>query len=138
MMDYSAETNQYFLKVTDNLNKVGRPLSGKEKAAILFSELGGIAGDSVMEYLNTDELKKLRKSIKRLGYRVDVKNEVSALNDANNFGIRRGISNPISSDEQIEEYVRTHSNAKGNELRNIISQNPTAIADALRAWMKEE
>lgn len=137
-MNYSAETNEYFYKVTQNLNNAKRPLSGREKAAILFSEIGGLAGDGVINYLSTDEIKKLRRSIKGLGYNVNKSNEVDALQEANDFGIRVGISKPIHTDAQIEEIVRAQSNPKENSLRNFIAQNPTAIADALRAWMKED
>ncbi len=137
-MNYSAETNEYFYKVTQDYNKKSRPLSGREKAAILFSEIGGIAGDNIINYLSTDEIKKLRRSIKGLGYNVNKSKEVEALQEANDFGIRVGISRPIHTDEQIEEIVRSQSNPKENNLRNFIAQNPTAIADALRAWMKED
>ena len=127
--------NDYFIKLADSYPQ---HLTGSEKAAILFGELG-FTGDTILNYLSDAELRKLKNAMKRLGKNVNWSDEVSALQEANEYGIQRGIYRPIHSDAEIAEYVRNNSaSAKENSFRNMISQNPDAIANALRAWMSEE
>ncbi|MBQ7157866.1 MAG: hypothetical protein IJS09_00365 [Treponema sp.] len=127
--------NEPFQMVT---NDYRRPLSGKEKAAILMGELGGSA-ESVFEYLSDSELKKLRKSMRSLGKRVNWQDETAVLQETNDWGLRKGLANPIHTDAEIAAFIKTSEKAeKESEIRNMMRKNPDAIAQALSAWLKED
>ncbi|MCH5288567.1 MAG: hypothetical protein J1E32_01470 [Treponema sp.] len=127
--------NDSFQMVTENFR---RPLSGKEKAAILLGELGGSA-ESVFEYLSDAEVKKLRKAMRSLGKKVNWADETAVLAETNKWGVRKGIAKPIHSDAEIAALIKTtERNEKQNELRNLFLKNPDAIANALGAWLKED
>ena len=127
--------NEPFQMVT---NDYRRPLSGKEKAAILLGELGGSA-ESLFEYFSTDELKKLRKAMRSLGKRVNWQDESAALQETHDWGMRKGLSNPIHTDSEIAAFIKTSEKAeKESGIRDMMRKNPDAIAQALSAWLKED
>jgi flagellar biosynthesis/type III secretory pathway M-ring protein FliF/YscJ len=127
--------NEPFQMVTDNYR---RPLSGKEKAAILLGELGGSA-ESVFEYLSTAELKKLRKSLRSLGKRVVWPDETAVLQENHEWGLRKGLTRPIHTDSEIAAFIKTSEKAeKESGIRDMMRKNPDAIAQALSAWLKED
>lgn len=127
--------NESFQMVTERYR---RPLSGKEKAAILLGELGGSA-ESIFEHLTDAEVKKLRKAMRSLGKKVNWADETDVLAEANEWGVRKGIAKPVRSDAEIAAFVKTaERKEKENEFRNMFLQNPDAIANALGAWLKED
>ncbi|MDE5797471.1 MAG: hypothetical protein K2H73_00370 [Treponemataceae bacterium] len=127
--------NEPFQMVTGQYR---RPLSGKEKAAILLGELGGSA-EGIFEHLTDAEVKKLRKAMRSLGKKVHWADETDVLAEANEWGVRKGIAKPVHSDAEIAALVKTaERKEKENEFRTMFLQNPDAIANALGAWLKED
>lgn len=127
--------NDPFQMVTDNYR---RPLSGREKAAILLGELGGSA-EGIYEHLSDAEVKKLRKAMRALGKKVNWADETDVLSETNEWGVRKGIASPVHSDAQIAAMIKTtERKEKENEFRNMFLKNPDAIANALSAWLKED
>lgn len=127
--------NEPFQMVTEN---VRRPLSGKEKAAILLGELGGSA-ESVFDHLSTAELKRLRKSLRSLGKRVNWPDETAVLQETHAWGLRKGLADPIHTDSEIAAFIKTSEKAeKESGIRDMMRKNPDAIAQALSAWLKED
>lgn len=127
--------NDPFQMVTDDYR---RPLSGKQKAAMLLGELGGSA-EGVFEHLSTDEVKKLRKAMRSLGKQVNWAEETDVLAETNEWGVRKGIARPVHTDAQIAAMIKTtEKKTKENEFRNMFLKNPDAIANALSAWLKED
>lgn len=127
--------NEPFQMVTQQYR---RPLSGKEKAAILLGELGGSA-EGIFEHLTDAEVKKLRKAMRSLGKKVNWTDETDVLAEANEWGVRKGIAKPVHSDAEIAALVKTaERKEKENEFRTMFLQNPDAIANALGAWLKED
>ena len=127
--------NEPFQMVTEN---VRRPLSGKEKAAILLGELGGSA-ESVFDHLSTAELKRLRKSLRSLGKRVSWPDETAVLQETHAWGLRKGLADPIHTDSEIAAFIKTSEKAeKESGIRDMMRKNPDATAQALSAWLKED
>lgn len=113
-------------------------LSGRQKAAILITELGSFNTDKVLSYLSDSEVERLLSAVGMLG-KVSIGDEIRVLSELNDFGVRRGISKPIRSDAEIRAEMNAEKhNIKNNELREFINQNPDAIANALSAWMRED
>lgn len=120
-----------FLKVPE--------LSGREKAAILVTELGAEGTQKVFACLRPSEVERVLGSVSALG-QVSVADEVRVLSELNAFGVRRGIARPVRSDEEIRaeiESLRRNGEVPGG-LREFINKNPDTIANALSAWMGEE
>ena len=111
-------------------------LSGLEKAAILITELGSFNTDKVLSFLSEQEKAKLFNAVGLLG-NVGIESEIRVLEEANRFGVKRGIAAPVRSDKEIAEEMNSMS-GKNSKLREYINQNPDSIASALSAWMREE
>ncbi|MBQ6781112.1 MAG: hypothetical protein IJP62_07735 [Treponema sp.] len=127
--------NEPFQMVTDDYR---RPLSGKEKAAILLGELGASA-DAVIDHLDDAELKKLRRAMRSLGKQVNWSDETAVLQETHSWGMRKGLVNPIHTDAEIARFIKTSEKAeKESGIRDMMRKNPDAIAQALSAWLKED
>ena len=120
-----------FLKVPE--------LSGKEKAAILITELGAEGTEKVFACLRPAEVQKILGAVSSL-QNVSISDEIKVLSELNNFGITRGISRPIHTDDEIRAEIAQirKNNGMPGELRDFINKNPDTIANALSAWMGEE
>ena len=114
-------------------------LSGKEKAAVLVTEIGSEGANKVFACLRPSEVDKILKAVSSLG-KVHISDEIKVLSELNAFGVRRGITRPVRSDEEIRAEIEAQKELRGvpKELRKFINQNPDTIADALSAWMGEE
>ncbi len=120
-----------FLKVPE--------LSGKEKAAILITEIGSEGTEKIFACLRPSEVEKIMGAVSTLK-KVGIHDEIRVLSELNVFGVRRGISRPVRTDDEIRaeiEKIRAERGMSG-DLREFINQNPDTIASALRDWMGEE
>lgn len=114
-------------------------LSGYEKIAILLGEIGREASRPILDRLNlqTKQIKKIRKAMKKLGYYdpndfIQTSKEVSVLSEMVNYVMNKthAIFKPKVSynlQSQTEQ-----------EISSVIKQNPDAIANVLKAWLKED
>lgn len=120
-----------FLKVPE--------LSGVEKAAILLTELGSFNTSKVFSLLSEKEISKLLAAVSSLR-KVSTADEIRVLMEANEFGVKKGISKPVRSDAEIRAEMQAQAlgRDKNKDLRDFINQNPDTIASALSAWMGEE
>ena len=135
----------------NNFIKTTQPiLSGPEKVAILLAEIGPLFNsnyDQLFEamHLSTDEIKKIRKAMKKLGRYAPAKTsyengmeqinkEQAVLKEALDFGVRRGIANNPTTKEV------THKTLKDfipSDVKDLANQNPEDVANVLRSWLKE-
>lgn len=131
--------------------KITKPvLSGPEKVAILLAEIGPLFNsnyDQLFEamHLSTDEIKKIRKAMKKLGRYAPAKTlyengmdqinkEQSVLQEALEFGVRRGIAKMPAANET------THKTLKDfipSDVKNLANQKPEDVANVLRSWLSE-
>lgn len=116
-----------FTKVTD---KYGRYLTGKEKAAILMSELGSRGGERVISFLSTKEIHALNKQMSKLGKSYDSLCDLQVLEETNRFGQMRGIA-----PERVERPVQE---TKQNSVVDAIKSNPEVLAKVLSQWLSAE
>ena len=125
--------NPYFSKTSTSY------ITGKEKAAIFAGELNAGAFSAVEAYLPREDKIKLTKALKALGRRVDFIKEIDVLEEANFWGVQRGIASRIHSDEEIANAVEIHN--KMNILRGSaaspVNVDPSVIAGVLGHWLKE-
>ena len=125
--------NPYFSKTSTPY------ISGKEKAAIFAGELNAGAFSAVEAYLSREDKIRLTKALKALGRRVDFTREIDVLEEANYWGVQRGIAHQIHSDEEIASAVAIHN--KMNILRggsaSPVNVDPSVIASVLGHWLKE-
>ena len=115
-------------------------LSGKEKAAILLTELGSFNTGKVFSLLSEKEIEKLLAAVASLR-KVTMQDEIRVLTEVNEFGVKKGIAKPIRSDAEIRAEMNEqilNGKDKNKDLRDFINQTPDTIANALRDWMREE
>lgn len=117
-----------FTKVTD---KYGRYLSGKEKAAILMSELGVRAGSDVVDFLSTKELRVLSRQMKKLGTSYDPMCDLQVLEETSRFGQMKGIA-PKALEKTVQQ------SAGQNQVADTMRNNPEALAKVLSQWLSAE
>ena len=125
-------------------------LSGPEKVAVLLAEIGPLFNsnyDQLFEaiHLSADEIKKIRKAMKKLGRYAPAKTsyengleqiakEQSVLQELLEFGARRGIAKIPATKET------THKTLKDfipSDVKNLANQNPEDVANVLRTWLSE-
>ena len=112
-------------------------LTGKEKADILFSELGGNVTGGMLKYFSTQELRTIRKSLKRLrGY--SRANEIKTLEEANRFGFARKILKLSPALLNREEYAKLHENDGNKQMLRNLAKNADAVANVISVWLKED
>ena len=112
-------------------------LTGKEKAAILFSELGGNVTGGMLKYFSTQELRTIRKSLKRLrGY--SRANEIKTLEEANRFGFARKFLKLSPALLNREEYAKLHENDGNKQMLRNLAKNADAVANVISVWLKED
>ena len=82
-------------EMTTDINNI--PISGSQKAAVLFTELGSSVTTQMLSYFSDYELKKLRQAVGKLGAYSPKKSnfakvqqrEIRVLEDACKFGIKK-------------------------------------------------
>lgn len=115
-------------------------IPGKKKAAILFGELGS-AAESVMDYLNEGEKRKLLKAMRKLGSRynphnpAEVRDEIQVLETLERFGKVRNIYRDVASERKAFEKKMAAPTA---QIRTAIDNYPEKVASVLSAWLSKE
>ena len=125
-------------------------LSGSEKAAILLAEIGPLFNSNYDQlfgamHLSDEEIRKIRKSMKKLGKyepgkvsfvkgMEQIKQEQSVLQEALEFGVRRGIAKMPASNELTHKTLKDFIPA---DLKNLANQKPEEVANVLRTWLGE-
>ena len=125
-------------------------ISGPEKVAILLAEIGPFFNsnyDQLFEamHLSDEEIRKIRKSMKKLGKyepgkvsfekgMEQIKQEQSVLQEALEFGVRRGIAEMPAGNEVTHKKLKDFIPAN---LKNLANQNPEEVANVLRTWLGE-
>ena len=116
-------------------------IPGKKKAAILFGELDTAAAESVMEYLNEGEKRKLLKAMRKLGTRYnpnnpsEVRQEIQVLETLERFGKVRNIYRDVAGERIAFEKKMAAPTA---QIRNAIDNHPDQVASVLSAWLKKD
>ena len=116
-------------------------IPGKKKAAILFGELDTAAAESVMEYLNEGEKRKLLKAMRKLGTRYnpnnpsEVRQEIQTLETLERFGKVRNIYRDVAGERKAFEKKMAAPTA---QIRNAIDNYPDKVASVLSAWLSKD
>ncbi|MBQ9625574.1 MAG: hypothetical protein IJR40_00185 [Treponema sp.] len=116
-------------------------IPGKKKAAILFGELDTAAAESVMEYLNEGEKRKLLKAMRKLGTRYnpnnpsEVRQEIQVLETLERFGKVRNIYRDVAGERKAFEKKMAAPTA---QIRNAIDNYPDKVASVLSAWLSKD
>ena len=115
-------------------------LTGKEKAAILFSELGVLGTKEMLKYFSTAELKKLRKALQSLpeyNYH-QIPKENSVLVESLKFGMAKRLC--VVSPELLTSahYSKFHEYDASKAFLKGLSKNADAVANVLSVWLKED
>ena len=116
-------------------------IPGKKKAAILFGELDTDAAESVMEYLNEGEKRKLLKAMRKLGTRYnpnnpsEVRQEIQVLETLERFGKVRNIYRDVAGERKAFEKKMAAPTA---QIRNAIDNYPDKVASVLSAWLSKD
>ena len=124
-----------FIRVTDDLPKI----SGRQKAAILLTELGmePELRDKLYKLLKLtpEEQQKLRLAMEGLGpynpeNELHVKRENAVLEEFFSYGIKRGLW--TEADKNRKVYSGNTPEAK---IRNMVDDNPEGVAQILKSWL---
>lgn len=127
--------------------EINIPLTGRQKAAILFAELGVSGTKDMLEYFSSDELKKLRKSIENLppynpafsAFPKNQQKEIKVLEEVCRFGVNHKYLPKEVLDKKDYGFVMTGSNAdKQNSIIKQVVDNPDTISKVLRTWLGED
>ena len=116
-------------------------IPGKKKAAILFGELDTAAAESVMEYLNEGEKRKLLKAMRKLGTKynpnnpAEVRDEIRVLETLERFGKVRNIYRDVAGERKAFEKKMAAPTA---QIRTAIDNYPDKVASVLSAWLSKD
>jgi len=132
--------DNYFTKQVDATRK---PLTGRQRAALLFSLLGRDGFESLTPYLSDKEIQLLRKSMKSIKNRIDVEEDVSVLESLRKYGEATNLwpekQHPDSG--YTKGYFETHS-----QYQPPVQENTPAamgiksedIARVLSMWLQDD
>lgn len=121
-------------------------MTGYEKIAVLLGELGNGASDAVLDKLNLtgEQISKIRKAMKKVrGYGnkvydpedpTQVNRELAVLEEFKSYGELRGIYREVPH----TGFIKTGDESAQQNLRNVASVDPQAIAKALSQWLNED
>ncbi len=116
--------DEYFYKET-----AGTRLKGADKAAIFLGEMDPGTASLITGFLSTNELKKVRKSMKKLGTSINVYHEIAVLTEALKRGMVKGIVPAENLQTNPQAYTRKTYG---------VNQNAETIADVIATWMQNE
>lgn len=102
-------------------------LTGPQKAAILFAELGKTVTDQMTASFTTKQLHLLRDTMKKLGP-INVKAEIEVLEQALKYGTQKGLWD-------IKSAIKTDVARRSTTLRSAASSNPSAMAGLISSWL---
>ena len=120
------ETGFEKLVKTSDSNKAIR-LTGPQKAAILFAELGKAVTDQMTASFTTKQLHVLRNTMKNLGP-INTKTEIAVLEQALSYGTQKGLWD-------ISAAIKTDVARRSTTLRSAASSNPSAMAGLISSWL---
>lgn len=120
-----------------------KPLTGKQRAALLFSLLGRDGFEKLTPYLTDKEVQQLRKAMKSIKDRVSVEEDVDVLESLQKYGLATNLwPNEVPSDTgYIKGYFETHgqyqepSNEKTVDAMGLKSED---IARVLSMWLQDD
>lgn len=135
----------------ENFIKTTKPaLSGPEKVAILLAEIGPFFNSNYDQlfgamHLSDEEIRKIRKSMKKIGRYApakvsfekgmeQIKQEQSVLQEALEFGVRRGIATMPAGNGVTHKTLKDFIPA---DLKNLANQKPEEVANVLKKWLSE-
>ena len=135
--------NNYFTKQIDTSR---RPLTSKQRAALLFSLLGRDGFESLTPYLTDQEIVKLRKAMKSIKDRIDVEDDVSVLESLDKYGEAIGVWPQKSLPNQgytkgyFENYNQYQSpvTPSGDKGLDGMGVNAADIARVLSLWLSDD
>lgn len=104
-------------------------LKGAEKAAIFLGEMDPGTASIITGFLSTNEIKQIRKSLKKMGTTVNIQNEIAVLSEALKRGMLKGIAPSDALESNPQKYVRKTYG---------VNQNAETIADVIATWMQDE
>ena len=113
------------VKTSDSNNAIR--LTGPQKAAILFAELGKAVTDQMTASFTTKQLHILRNTMKNLGP-INVKTEIAVLEQALSYGTKNGLWD-------INSAIKTDVARRSTTLRSAASSNPSAMAGLISSWL---
>ena len=113
------------VKTTDSNRAI--KLTGPQKAAILFAELGKTVTDQMTASFTTKQLHVLRNTMKNLGP-INVKTEIAVLEQALCYGTKNGLWD-------INSAIKTDVARRSTTLRSAASSNPSAMAGLISSWL---
>lgn len=133
-----------FTMVTNDENI---PISSRQKAAVLFTELGSDFSNKLIPFLSDSELKKLRTAVDGLGpYSPRMKNfskvqkrEIRVLEEVCAYGVRKNYLDPSVLEKKDYGFIKTTSaNSSENKIIKDFVDNPDVVTNVLRNWLNEE
>ncbi|MBO4438388.1 MAG: hypothetical protein J5798_03480 [Spirochaetaceae bacterium] len=116
--------SDFFYKET-----VSTRLKGDEKAAIFLGEMDPGTASIITGFLSTNELKKVRKSMKKIGTSINIQNEIAVLSEALKRGMLRGIAPADALQTNPKKYAKKTYG---------VNQNAETIADVIATWMQDD
>ena len=132
----------YFTKQIDSSR---RPLTSKQRAALLFSLLGRDGFESLTPYLTDQEIVKLRKAMKSIKDRIDVEDDVSVLESLQKYGeaINAWPQKNLENQGYTKGYFESYSEyqepeASGNKGLEGMGVNAADIARVLSMWLSDD
>lgn len=134
-------SDNYFTKQVDASRK---PLTGRQRAALLFSLLGQDGFESLTPYLSDKEIHLLQKSMKSIKNRVNLEDDVEVLESLRKYG--EAIN--VWPDKQLnvpqgytKGYFETHSQYQPPVQENApdaMGLKSEDIARVLSMWLGED
>ena len=116
--------SDFFYKET-----AGTRLKGAKKAAIFLGEMDPGTASIITGFLSTNELKKVRKSMKKLGTSINIYDEIAVLTEALKKGMVKGIVQPEVLQSNPKKYAKKTYG---------VNQNAETIADVIATWMQDD
>ena len=98
-------------------------LKGAEKAAIFLGEMDPGTASIITGFLSTNEIKQIRKSLKKMGTTVNIQNEIAVLSEALKRGMLKGIA-PSDALESNPPMLLQHGCRMKNSLQSCTALLP--------------
>lgn len=121
-----------------------KPLTGKQRAALLFSLLGRDGFEKLTPYLTDKEVQQLRKAMKSIKDRINVTEDIDVLESLQRYGLATNLwpEKPMIADTgYVKGYFETHSqyqeplSEKNLDTMGLKSED---IARVLSMWLQDD
>lgn len=133
-------SGNYFTKQVVSSKK---PLSSKQRAALLFSLLGQEGFNSLTSYLSDKEVTQLRKAMKSIKDRVDVEDDIEVLESLQKYGeaVNAWPSKQYAAagyrNEGFEKFAYYQEPAPEKGLSSM-GLNAEDVARVLSMWLQDD